>query len=170
MTNNRSNPFPNDAEIIDLGNISDDLGEHIPRATKSSSPDPILLGGTVHDPNRRQVHHTFETHPAEYSLSYKGKGRAKELPEFVEASEEDEIQEFTPPPLTGRPFNAKRSPGIPKNIVHERRKVFEDEPVSAPAAIHRPIEKGVKNVDLITGTVMGTVISKMKRKDEVSVR
>lgn len=164
-TINRSNPVPNDAEIIDLGGSSDDLGELVPRAAKSPSLDPILLV------SKRAVH-AFETHPTEYSSSApnKGKGRAKELSERVEGSEEDDdIEQFTSPPSMGRPSNAKKSLEIPKGVVHERTRFYESGArarASAPAAIHQPIEKVVNSVDLTTGTV----ISKMKKKDEVSAR
>ena len=163
-TLNRSNPVPNDAEIIDLGASSDDLGERVPRPPKSSSPDPILLLSA-----QRAVH-PFETHPTEYgsSASNKGKGRAKEPPERVEGSEEDEdIEEFTPPPPKGWPFNAGGSRGIPTGVVHERKRFYENGAhASAPAAIHHSVDKGVNVVDLTTRTV----ISRMKRKDEVSAR
>ena len=157
-THNRRNPAPNDAEIIDLGTSSDDLGERVPRAAKSSSPDPMNL-----HPRR----HPFEIHPTEYgsTASNKGKGRAKEPAELVEGSEEGEdIEEFTPPPSTSRPL--KESRGIPTNIVHDRKRFFESAPPSVPAATRRPIEKLVNSVDSTTGTV----ISKMRKKDEVSAR
>ena len=154
-TNNRSNPVPNDAEIIDLGAISDDLGERVPRAAKSSSPDPILL--------RPDTVHIFATLPTEYnsSASNKGKGRAKELPERVEGSEEDEIiEEYTPPPPKVRPLSVKK----PRISVPERRLFWEKLSASTPAASHQPVGKGVNSVDLTTGKI----ISRMKKKDEVS--
>jgi hypothetical protein len=166
-TVNRRNPVPNDAEIIDLGASSDDFGELVPRAAKSPSLDPILLV------SERAVH-AFETHPTEYNSSApnKGKGRAKELSECVEGSEEDEdIEQFSPPPPMGRPSTAKKSLEIPipTGVVHERKKFYEGGArarASAPAAVHRPIVRGVNIVDLTTGTV----ISRMKKKDEVSAR
>ncbi|KAI9573550.1 hypothetical protein HD554DRAFT_2167133 [Boletus coccyginus] len=153
-TLNRRNPAPNDAEIIDIGTSSDDVGERVSRFAKSSSPDPIRLV-----PRR----HPFQTHPTEYSstASNKGKGRAKEPVELVEGSEEgEEIEDFTPPPSAGWSFKEPR--GIPTNIVHDRKKFFESAPPSVPAATRRPIEKLVNPVESTTGTV----ISKMKKKDE----
>ncbi|KAF8546884.1 hypothetical protein OG21DRAFT_1027325 [Imleria badia] len=161
-TNNRNHPVQNDAEIIDLEVSSSDLGERVPRAVKSSSPDPILIG-----PNgvRKDVH-IFETYPTKYSssASNKGKGRAKELPERVEGSEEDEsIEEYTPTSRKARPpSNAKESREIPMDIVPQRREYWENFSASAPAASYQPIEKVVNSVDLTSGSV----ISKMKRKDE----
>ena len=158
-TNNRSFYVPNDAEIIDIGTSSDDLGELVSRAIKSSSPDPVLLM------SRKDVH-VFETHPAEYSLSAsnKGKGRAKEPSELVvEGSEgSDEIEE----PM-GRLSSTKRSPGIPKNIVRDRKMHFHSKPASAPASapVQYPIDK-MRQVALTTGTI----ISHMKKKDEVTRR
>lgn len=161
VVNNRSNPFPNDAEIIDLGTSSDDVGTCIPRPAKSSSPDPILL--------RSGVVHPFETYPAGYgsSASNKGKGRTKESSILVvEGSEEEEdIEEFTPPPPVGQASNTKKSE-IPKNIVPERKKWFETISAPTPAAVRRPVENGVNSVDLISAKVIG----RMKKKDEVSTR
>ena len=113
--------------------------------------------------------HVFETHPTEYSLSAsnKGKGRAKEPSELVvEGSEgSDEIEEFSSSAPMGRLSSTKRSPGIPKNIVRDRKMLFDSKPPApASAAVRHPIDK-TRQVDLTTGTV----ISHMKKKDEVSV-
>ena len=152
--NNRGHP-PNDAEIIDLGS-SDDLGERVPRAVESS-PDPLNI-------------HAFDTHPTEPGsfATKKGKGRAKESFELVVAdSEEDDIEQFTPPPRTNRPSNSKKSPSIPKNLVRDLRDRFESTPAlaSAPAA--------VRQVDFVNRTITssgthGTVVSQMKGKNGVS--
>lgn len=162
--NNRSS-LSNDAEIIDLGTSSDDLGERVPRPAKSSSPDPIRL-----PPLRTSRPHPFETRPAEYRsyVSDKGKGHAQQSSKLVvEGSEEEEdIEEFTPTPPMGRPANAKKSQEIPPRIVQERRKIFESVPARTPAAVWHSTGKGVNSVDLATGTI----ISKMKKKDEVSTR
>ena len=157
-TLNRRNPAPNDAEIIDLGTSSDDLGERVPRAAESSSPDPTCLL------SRR---HPFETRPTVHSLlaPNKGKGRAKEPAEPVEGSEEGEdIEEFTPPPPTSQPL--KESRGIPTYIVHDHKRFFESAPPSLPPATRRLMEKWMNPVDSTTGTV----ISKMKKKEKVSAR
>ncbi|KAG6377143.1 hypothetical protein JVT61DRAFT_1195 [Boletus reticuloceps] len=153
-TNNRGNPVSNDAEIIIIGASSDDLGEPISHS-RSSSSDPLCLRSNKPD----RPLHAFETLPKEYSLpaSKKGKGRAKEHPEFLKRPEEDdEISQFTsPPPST------KKSEDIPKNIVHDRKAFFENGGSSAPAATRHPVEK-VTAIDLTTGTV----ISKMRKRVE----
>jgi hypothetical protein len=79
-TVNRSNPVPNDVDIIDLGASSDDIGER-----QSPSPDPSFL-------LPQRVVHLFETPPTECSssVSNKRKRRAKELFERAEGSEEEE--------------------------------------------------------------------------------
>ena len=151
MTNERSPPVPNGAEIIDFGASSDDLGEHVPRAAKSSSPDPILLS-----PN---AVHIFATHPTEYSPSSSnyGQGRARKLAERVESSEEDEtIEEFMFPPRIARPSIAKKPQKIPTcmDIVLSRRMYWENLYASAPAAGRQLAEKGVNPADLTIGTVI----------------
>lgn len=159
-TDKRSKPVPNDAEIIELVAGSDDLGERVPRRVKPSSPDPLdLLQTTAH---------AFETRPTEYSssASNKGKGRAKESPELVEGSEEEEdISEFTPPPPLNHPPNAKVK-DIPTGVVNDRKKLFESASASASVVTYHPIQKGVASFDLRTKTVVG----RMKKKDEVSTR
>lgn len=159
--NNRNNPVPNDAEIIDIGTSSDDLGDRVSRVIKSSSPDPILLA-----PVAREAIHAFEIHPTGYSLSAsnKGKGRAEELPEFVVEDSEasDQIEEFTSPVPTSRPSNTKKSPGIPKDIVRDRMRFYESTPAHAPAVVRYPIQQA-PSIDLISGTR----VSRMKKKDEV---
>lgn len=165
--NKRSDPVPNDAEIIDIGTSSDDLGERVSHTVKSWSPDPILLAPPV--PSRRGIH-AFETHPTQYSLSTskKGKGRAKEPPESVVQGSEglEEIEDFPPEPIR-RPSSTKKSPSIPKNIVQDRKVFFESTPTPAPApaAIRHPIKDTVQ-VDLITRSVVG----QMKKKGEVIAR
>ncbi|KAG9315733.1 hypothetical protein JVU11DRAFT_3380 [Chiua virens] len=153
-----SNHIPNDAEIIELGTSSEDMGEPVSRPVRTSSPDELLL-------QNPKSAHAFETHPKAYtsSISYKGKDRAKPQSEVVEGSEEEEeIEEFTSPPHTGRLSNTTdlRDTSIPKHIVHDLRKVFESASASAPAAIRRPV--GI----LVNHVGARPVVAQMRKRDE----
>ena len=133
MTVDRSIPVPND------------VGERVSPVANSPSPDPMLL-------SLQRTGHAIETHPTEYSssASNKRKGRAKELSELVESSEEEPTR---PPPR--RLSNTGRSRGIHTGVVHERKRFHGNGAhASAPVAIHHTIEKEVNVVDLMTRTTI----------------